>query len=82
MYKIKVSLNEADEDSYETLCKPAFGKAAFGALQDFARGCKKNGIDVWFSVVDCIGEEKIAKCRMIAESCGVPLRVREMITDS
>lgn len=80
--KINVSLNEADEDSYETLCKPAFGKAAFGALQDFARGCKKNGIDVWFSVVDCIGGQKIAKCRKIAESCGVPLRVREMITDS
>ena len=77
-----MSLNEADEDSYETLCKPAFGKAAFGALQDFARGCKKNGIDVWFSVVDCIGGQKIAKCRKIAESCGVPLRVREMITDS
>ena len=44
--------------------------------------CAARGIDTWFSVVDVIGEEKIAKCREIAKSCGVALRVREYIADS
>ena len=61
------------------LCRPAFGEAAFAALQDFARKCAERGIDTWFSVVDIIGEEKIALCRAIAERCGVTLRVRPYI---
>lgn len=79
--KINVSLNESSAKEYEKLCKPAF-KNAFTALQDFAKACKNQNIDVWFSVVDCIGEEKIAKCKEIAKNCGVTLRVREFIKDS
>jgi len=79
--KINVSLNESSAEEYEKLCKPAF-KNAFLALQDFAKACKNQNIDVWFSVVDCIGEEKIAKCKEIAKNCGVTLRVREFIKDS
>ena len=80
--KINVSLNEATAEEYVKLCKPAFGEAAFEGLQDFAKRCAARGIDTWFSVVDVIGEEKIAKCREIAKSCGVALRVREYIADS
>ena len=77
--KINVSLNEATAEAYAALCRPAFGEAAFAALQDFARKCAERGIDTWFSVVDIIGEEKIALCRAIAERCGVTLRVRPYI---
>ena len=80
--KINVSLNEATAEEYAKLCKPAFGEAAFEGLQDFAKKCAARGIDTWFSVVDVIGEEKIAKCREIAKNCGVALRVREYIADS
>lgn len=80
--KINVSLNEASAADYVALCRPAFGDRAFGALQEFAQNCNECGIDVWFSVVDCIGAEKIERCRQIAQTCGVALRVRKMITDS
>ncbi len=79
--KINVSLNECNENDYNELCKPCF-KNAFSGLQEFAVSCKKRGINVWFSVVDCIGEQKIAECKKIAENCGVTLRVREFIKDS
>lgn len=77
--KINVSLNEATAEDYAKLCRPAFGEAAFEGLQDFAKKCAAHGIDTWFSVVDVIGEEKIAKCREIAKSCGVALKVRPYI---
>ena len=80
--KINVSLNEATAEEYAKLCKPAFGEAAFEGLQEFAKRCAARGIDTWFSVVDVIGAEKIAKCREIAKNCGVALRVREYIADS
>ncbi len=77
--KINVSLNDADAQSYVTLCRPSFGEQAFTALQDFAKKCAAQGICVWFSVVDIIGEKKIEECRKIAERCGVALRVRKYI---
>lgn len=77
--RINVSLNEATAEDYVKLCRPAFGEAAFAGLQDFAKKCAQRGIDTWFSVVDVIGEEKIALCRRIAQDCGVALRVRAYI---
>ena len=44
--------------------------------------CAARGIDVWFSVVDIIGEKKIEECRKIAAKCGVSLRVRPYLADS
>ncbi len=77
--KINVSLNEASAEEYVKLCRPRFGTEAFTALQQFAMHCAARGIDVWFSVVDCIGAEKIERCRAIAKDCGVALRVRKFI---
>lgn len=77
--KINVSLNEATAKDYAALCKPAFGEAAFAGLQEFAAACARRGIKTWFSVVDIIGEEKIAACRGIAKRCGVTLKVRPYI---
>ena len=77
--KINVSLNEATADAYAALCNPAFGEAAFSALQTFAANCAKRGIDTWLSVVDILGQEKLDACRKIAAACGVPLKVRPYI---
>ncbi|MDE5897477.1 MAG: TatD family nuclease-associated radical SAM protein [Clostridia bacterium] len=75
---VNISLNAPDEEDYNTVCRPLID-GAFGALVDFARACKEAGVKCWFSVVDCIGEAQIARCREIADSVGIPLRVREMI---
>lgn len=75
---VNISLNAPDEAEYNELCRPALG-GAFEGMLAFARDCKNAGIRCWFSVVDCIGQEKIERCRVIADSVGIPLRVREMI---
>lgn len=80
--KVNVSLNAPTCDEYFDVCRPVFGENAFDALIDFAKKCKENGIDVNFSVVDCIGEKKVNKCKKLAKEVGIPLRVREMIEDS
>jgi TatD family-associated radical SAM protein len=75
---VNISLNAPDEGSYNALCKPHID-GAFEGLIDFAKFCKNAGVDCWFSVVDCIGEEALAKCRKVAENAGIPLRVRAYI---
>ena len=80
--KVNVSLNAPDNDEYMDVCRPVFGEDAFDGLIDFAKKCKAQGIDVVFSIVDCIGEKKVNKCKKLAKEVGIPLRVREMIEDS
>jgi len=75
---VNISLNASCEEKYNALCRPA-AEGAFRALLAFAASCKKNGVNSWFSVVDCIGEAEISRCRKIAADVGIPLRVREMI---
>lgn len=73
---ISVSLNATSEKKYETLCHPSFGIESYHALLRFAADCSKEGIDTVLSVVDVIGRDEISLCRSIADSIGVPLRVR------
>ena len=80
--KVNVSLNECNADDYFNLCRPVFGEDAFEGLLDFAKKCKEQGIETNLSVVDCIGEKKIAKCKKLAKEIGVELRVRSYIEDS
>jgi TatD DNase family protein len=75
---INISLNAPDEKAYDEVCRPHI-KGAYDALKDFASCCKKRNINCWFSVVDCIGEEALQKCREVAKEVGIPLRVREYI---
>ncbi|MBE5742117.1 MAG: radical SAM protein [Clostridiales bacterium] len=80
--KVNVSLNAPDADEYFNVCRPVFGEDAFLGLIDFAKKCKQQGIETTFSVVDCIGEKKVSKCKKLAKETGIPLRVRKMIEDS
>ncbi|MGN1078248.1 MAG: TatD family nuclease-associated radical SAM protein [Candidatus Gallimonas sp.] len=75
---INISLNAPAAEEYEKLCRPQID-GAFDKLLSFARACKESGLNCWFSVVDCIGEEQVARCRALAQREGIPLRVREMI---
>ena len=49
---------------------------------EFAKTCKKKGVNCRFSIVDCIGKEEVEACKILANSVGVPLYVRDYITDS
>lgn len=75
---VNISLNAPDKASYDGVCRPN-AEGAFEGMIDFAKSCKNAGVNCWFSVVDCIGEEAIARCREIAKEVGIPLRVRKFI---
>lgn len=75
---VNISLNAPSAEEYNAVCRPQI-ESAFAQLLAFARSCKETGVNCWFSVVDCIGQESVERCRNIAAEVGIPLRVREMI---
>ncbi len=77
-----VSLNAADAESYQKICRSRFGEKAFAALLDFAEKCRDKGIKTNLSIVDCIGEAEVEKCRALAKAHNLPLRVRAYISDN
>ena len=79
---VNVSLNASCVEKYQPICRSQFGEAGFAGMIEFAKLCRKNGIDCRFSIVDCIGEEEVEACKRLAESVKVPLYVRKYITDS
>lgn len=74
---VSISLNMPDAKSYTEVVRPAYGEKAFDAMLKFAVDCKKHLEDVRFTVVDVIGEENVRKSQELADSLGIPLRVRE-----
>ena len=75
---VNVSLNAPDGEAYAFLCRPQI-ECAYGEMLSFAVDCKEAGVNVWFSVVDCIGQEALERCKTLAASLGIPLKVRPMI---
>ncbi len=78
---LSISLNAPTDKEYQEICHSEFGENAFDALIDFAKDAAEYVPTVVFSVVDVIGEQKVAQCRLIAEKVGIPLRVRQMIEE-
>ncbi len=74
---LSVSLNTPDSDEYMRLCRPVFGCKTYGALLDFAARAKEHVPNVVLSAVE--GTTDIEACRRVAESVGIPLRVRSRI---
>lgn len=75
---INISLNASNDANYTAVCRPLV-TGAYDAMLKFAMDCMVAGVNVWFSVVDCIGETQLKECHTIAENMGVPLRVRKFI---
>lgn len=71
---VSISLNAPDAQCYDALCHPAF-ENAHEAMLAYARACRDN-FDTHFSVVDVIQPAEIARCKIVAEELGIPLRVR------
>lgn len=79
---VNVSLNASCYEKYQKICRSQFREAGFDGMIEFAKSCKRQGVPVRFSIVDCIGEEEVAACKALAQSVGVPLYIRDYITDS
>lgn len=78
--EVNVSMNASDAVKYDDICHSRFGKAAFGAMLEFGKSCAKKGVKTHFSVVDCIGEEEVEACRVLAFQSRVLFKVRKFIT--
>ena len=73
---ISISLDAHDEETYNTICKPAF-RNAFQGIIEFIKEAKKFIPDVQITVVELNGVD-IEKCRKIAGELGVELRLRKL----
>jgi TatD family-associated radical SAM protein len=79
---VNVSLNASCYEKYQKICRSQFREAGFDGMIEFAKSCKRNGVNVRFSIVDCIGEEEVEACKQVAAKVNVPLYIRNYITDS
>jgi radical SAM enzyme (TIGR04100 family) len=73
---ISISLNAGSEETYQKVTNPTFKENAYQSLLRFAVDCKKVAPKVMFTVVDVISKEEIELAQMVADSVGIPLRVR------
>jgi len=78
---VSISLNAADEDAYLKITRPKFGAGAYQAMLNFSLKVKKY-TDVTFTAVDIIGQAQVEACVKIAESMGIPLRIRGFVGDN
>lgn len=77
--EVNVSMNASTAEKYQDICHSVYGNRAFGAMIEFAASCTKKGVKTHFSVVDVIGDEEVAACRMLAYQNRVLFRVRKYI---
>lgn len=77
--EVSISLNAPDAESYAELTQCVYGPRGFDALIAFAIDCLREGIAVTLTVVDCIPDEDIAKCRELASRLGCQFRVRPFV---
>jgi len=71
---VTVSLNAADPESYDRICRPLFAKA-YRAVIQFAEQCVKHDIQTTLTAVDCPGAD-LAGCEAIATAMGAGFRAR------
>ncbi len=81
--RVSISLNSANAEEYDKLCRSVFGKVAYESMIAFGKRCVGNIPEVIFSVVeDTLSSDDIEKCREIVDSIGAKLRVRKFISDN
>jgi TatD family-associated radical SAM protein len=71
---VTVSLNAADPQTYDLLCRPMFSKA-FREVIGFARSCVEHDIATTLTAVD-LPESDPDGCRALAEAMGASFRLR------
>lgn len=76
---VSISLNAPDAESFLKVTNSCFGERSFDAMISFAKDAKKVIDKVIFTVVDIISDDEIESCRKIADSMGIPLRVRKYV---
>ncbi len=74
---VTVSLNAADPETYDLLCRPTFSKS-FREVIRFAEACVKAGIPITVTAVDVPAADADG-CRAIADALGASFRLRPYV---
>ena len=74
--EVSISLNAPTARAYMEVTRPVFGEGSFEAMLAFAAECRKYVKSVKMSVVDTISSEDIERSQALADSLGIPLRIR------
>ena len=72
---VSVSLNQCSPEKYNAVTRSKW-RDAFDAMISFATDCKSYVPKVIFTVVDVIPPDDISRCKALAMSLGIELRVR------
>lgn len=72
---VSISLNQCDSEKYNAVTRPKW-EDSFEAMLSFAVDCKKYVPKVIFTVVDVISSDDINRCKKLAASLEIELRVR------
>lgn len=73
---VSVSMNAPTVQEYLEVTRPSFGECAFEAMLTFVRECKGRFPKVMVTAVDVITPEQAERCQALADSLGVPFRLR------
>jgi TatD DNase family protein len=74
---VSISMNAPDALTYEALCRPTFGQAAYPAVRAFAEACVGRFPEVVLTVVGfTLSDEDIDRSEAVAERLGAEFRVR------
>lgn len=76
--RVSISLNAADEDTYDHICRSIYGKKAYEAALVFITECRKEDIEAEITCLDIVGEEDIKRCEKIAKDMGASFRLRHL----
>ncbi|MFA5094683.1 MAG: TatD family hydrolase [Candidatus Omnitrophota bacterium] len=63
--RVSVSLNAQDEETYNRICKPAFGPGTYGEVKKFIEECREKLLEVEVTCVDYAGVD-MAACEKVA----------------
>jgi TatD family-associated radical SAM protein len=77
---VSISLNAANSESYQQLCRSVYAREAFPAVIEFAKKCVVRVPDVVLTVVDVLGDDEMRACREIAVGMGAQFRVRPFVS--
>jgi TatD family-associated radical SAM protein len=75
---VTVSLNAADPEAYDLICRPLFSKAHRAVIR-FAEQCVQHGLETTLTAVDYPGAD-LPGCEAIATALGAGFRTRGLAT--
>ena len=74
---MSVSMNAPTAEEYLEVSNPCFGLPSFEAMLAFVKECKGLFPKVMVTAVDVLSDDQAARCQELADSIGVPFRLRE-----